>query len=41
MNLGFVVEDHGYALNFQTPEGDWESYQDEFEAFKAAFQPGP
>jgi eukaryotic-like serine/threonine-protein kinase len=39
VNLGFVVDDYGFALNFQTPAESWDSYQDEFEAFKASFQP--
>jgi serine/threonine protein kinase len=39
VNLGFVVGDYGYALNFVVPEELWNSYQDEFEAFKAGFQP--
>lgn len=39
VNLGFVTGGWGFALNFQTSEGTWESSQDTFEAFKAAFQP--
>jgi serine/threonine protein kinase len=39
VNLGFVTGDFGFALNFQTPEDEWDDMQDEFEAFKASFQP--
>jgi eukaryotic-like serine/threonine-protein kinase len=39
VNLGFVVGDYGYAMNFQTPAESWDSYQDEFEAFKETFRP--
>ena len=39
VDLGFVTGGWGFALNFQTSEEAWESSQDTFEAFKAAFQP--
>jgi serine/threonine protein kinase len=39
VDLGFVTPTHGFALNFQTPEGIWTESQDTFEAFKAAFEP--
>jgi eukaryotic-like serine/threonine-protein kinase len=38
LDLGFVTGEYGFALFFQTPEGDWEAMQPTFEAFKAAFQ---
>jgi hypothetical protein len=40
-NLGFVADNRGYALYFQTREEDWESSQGIFEDFRTAFQPGP
>ena len=38
VDLGFVTPTHGFALNFQTTEGDWQSSQDVFESFKASFE---
>jgi eukaryotic-like serine/threonine-protein kinase len=38
VDLGFVLGDYGYALNFQTHAENWESSQDLFRAFKASFQ---
>ena len=38
-DLGFVVGDTGYALNFVTDEGAWDDYEDVREAFKAGFEP--
>jgi len=38
-NLGLVVGDYGYALNFQTREENWEASQDLFESFKDTFSP--
>ena len=37
-NLGFVTDEYGFALNFQTRAGDWERLQPVFEAFKASFK---
>lgn len=39
VDLGFVLDDYGFALNFQTHSENWESSQDLFEAFKASFRP--
>jgi len=39
VDLGFVTDDYGFALNFQTRAEDWERMQPVFEAFKAAFEP--
>jgi eukaryotic-like serine/threonine-protein kinase len=39
VDLGFVLGDYGFALNFQTHSENWESSQDLFEAFKASFRP--
>ena len=38
-NLGFVVGDTGYALNFVTDEGSWEDLGDVREGFRAGFEP--
>ena len=38
VDLGFIAGDYGFALNFQTPAGDWERLQPVFEAFKASFE---
>jgi hypothetical protein len=38
VNLGFIAGEYGFALNFQTPAGDWEELQPVFEAFKASFK---
>ncbi|HEV2892089.1 MAG TPA: serine/threonine-protein kinase [Frankiaceae bacterium] len=38
-NLGFVTGGKGYALNFQTREGDWERSLPLFEQLKQAFKP--
>jgi hypothetical protein len=37
-DLGFVTADRGFALNFVTEESDWESSQDLWRQFKAAFR---
>lgn len=41
VDLGFVTTDgsYGFALNFQTAEGDWESSQETFQAIQDSFQP--
>jgi hypothetical protein len=39
VDLGFVTDDYGFALNFQTREENWEQSQDVFAAFQAAFRP--
>jgi eukaryotic-like serine/threonine-protein kinase len=39
VNLGFVVDEYGFALNLQTPAELWPAYQDELETFKATFRP--
>jgi eukaryotic-like serine/threonine-protein kinase len=39
VDLGFVLDGYGYALNFQTHADNWTSSQDLFEAFKASFRP--
>ena len=36
-NLGFVTDDYGFALNFQTAEERWDERQDLRRAFEAAF----
>ena len=38
IDLGFVTDRYGFALNFQTRADDWERMQPTFEAFKAAFK---
>ena len=38
VDLGFVTSTHGFALNFQTTEGDWQESQPVFESFKASFE---
>jgi hypothetical protein len=38
VDLGFVTGDYGFALNFQTREGDWRRMQPIFEAFQAGFR---
>lgn len=38
VNLGFVTGRYGFALNFQTPERNWEESQSLFEAYKEAFE---
>ena len=38
LDLGFVTGEYGFALFFQTPEEEWESFADEFEAFKTSFE---
>ena len=38
VDLGFVTGTYGFALNFQTPESDWDRLQPVFEAFKASFR---
>ena len=37
-NLGFVVGDTGYALNFVTDEGAWDDYEDVRDAFRSGFE---
>ncbi|HEX2294712.1 MAG TPA: serine/threonine-protein kinase [Actinomycetota bacterium] len=39
INIGVVTDTYGYALNFQTPAGDWEESQALFEAIKESFVP--
>ena len=39
LDLGFVTEHYGFAVNFQTREADWERLQPVFMAFKAGFRP--
>ena len=38
-DLGFVVGDTGYALNFVTDESTWGDYEDVRDAFRAGFEP--
>ena len=38
IDLGFVTGSYGFALNFQTPAGDWDRLQSVFDAFKAGFR---
>ena len=38
-NLGFVVGDTGFALNFVTDESSWDEYGDVRDAFRAGFEP--
>lgn len=37
IDFGFADESYGFALNFQTRADDWESSEDEFEAFRDSF----
>jgi hypothetical protein len=37
IDLGFADDAYGFALNFQTRAGDWESSQETFESFKETF----
>jgi hypothetical protein len=37
IDLGFADDSYGFALNFQTRAGDWESSQETFETFKETF----
>ncbi|MFN2503196.1 MAG: protein kinase [Acidimicrobiales bacterium] len=39
VDLGMVTDQYGLALNFQAPASVWDDMEDEFEAFKASFQP--
>jgi hypothetical protein len=39
VDLGFVLGEYGFALNFQTHAENWDASQDLFEAFKASFRP--
>ena len=39
VDLGFVTGDYGFALNFQTRDGDWQGLQPVFDGFKAGFRP--
>ncbi|MEA2826901.1 MAG: eukaryotic-like serine/threonine-protein kinase [Actinomycetota bacterium] len=39
VDLGFVTGDYGFALNFQSREGDWTRLKPVFEAFQAGFRP--
>ena len=39
VDLGFVIDDDGYALNYQTHQEDWAAGQSTFEDFKASFRP--
>ena len=41
INIGIVTDDHGYALNFQTPADDWEESQPLLEAIEESFVPAP
>ncbi|HVF14588.1 MAG TPA: protein kinase [Acidimicrobiales bacterium] len=42
VNLGFVTDRYGFALNFQTPGAEWDRLRPAFEAFKASFRaPSP
>ena len=38
LDLGFVTDRFGFALNFQTRATDWEALRPVFEAFKAGFR---
>ena len=38
IDLGFVTDEYGFALNFQTPAGRWASMQDIFEQFQESFE---
>lgn len=38
VNLQFVTEDYGFALNFQTPADEWDGLQDVLEDFKRSFE---
>jgi hypothetical protein len=37
IDLGFVTDAYGFALNFQTPAGSWDELQPWFERFKDSF----
>ena len=39
LDLGFVTDRYGFAMNFQTREADWARLQPVLEAFKAGFRP--
>jgi eukaryotic-like serine/threonine-protein kinase len=39
IDLGFVTDEYGFALNFQTRAEDWTSSQRIFERFQASFEP--
>jgi serine/threonine protein kinase len=39
IDLGFVTDKYGFALNFQTRAEDWTSSQRIFERFQASFEP--
>jgi tRNA A-37 threonylcarbamoyl transferase component Bud32 len=38
VNLGFVTDEYGFALNFQTHADDWEASADLFEFFTGSFR---
>ena len=38
-DIGFVTNDYGFALFWQTQAGAWEGSRDLFEAFQASFEP--
>ncbi|HEU4481391.1 MAG TPA: PsbP-related protein, partial [Actinomycetota bacterium] len=37
-NLQFVTDDHGFALNFQTPAEEWDEAQEIRETFESTFR---
>jgi hypothetical protein len=39
LDLGFVTERYGFAMNFQTREADWSRLAPVFESFKEGFHP--
>lgn len=42
VDLGFIVgSTYGFALNYQTPAGDWQRMQPEFSAFQHSFHAPP
>ena len=41
VDLGFIANGYGLALNFQTRADLWDSSQDIFDTFKASFSPPP
>jgi hypothetical protein len=41
LDLGFVTEDYGFAINFQTRETEWSRLRPVFESFKSGFRPPP
>jgi hypothetical protein len=39
VDLGFVTDRYGFAINYQSHEKDWQSMQATFDRFKQSFRP--